>query len=558
MPRRASSSVGALVLVVGSAASGCDLSTSSGSYSSGPTPAPPPTAPSATPPVPAELVGPTRFVRLSHRQYENTVRDLLGVGEGISQGFAPDASNGFRFDTSDDLRVDARLGPQYRTAAESVAAMFIESEEAFERAVECDISEPACAAEWIDAFGARAFRRPLEPLEQERFVDLFTRGAELLAGADAGRDGVRLVVEAMLQSPQFLYRAELSTDASKDGGRLDAYAVASKLSYFIYDSLPDAALFAAAASSRLTDSEQIATQVRRMLSQPRARQKLLDFHAQALDFARFARISPDPTVYPEAPDDLGGRARVAAERYVAAVIDAQGGLRELLTAPYAYADEALAPLYGVTPEAPDGDWFRIDFASGERRGYLMQVGFLSANAHARKTDPIHRGLFVARELLCRNIPEPPPGATETPPPETDQPPRTTREETELLTGQPACSGCHRVINAAGFAFEGFDAAGRARDLENDVPVDTSGELEIDGELRAFSGPNELVELVANSREARACYASHWLQFALGRRLSGADEPWLARLAEPELAIEELVLHIASAPEFVTRAPLEMQ
>ena len=148
----------------------------------------------------------------------------------------------------------------------------------------------------------------------------------------------------------------------------------------------------------------------------------------------------------------------------------------------------------------------------------MQLGFLASHAYAIKTDPIHRGLFVLRELLCRDIPDPPPGATETPPPETDEPIETTREEISLLTGQDLCVGCHIDINAPGFAFESFDAVGAARALENDVPVDTTGELTLDGSVVTFANAGELVEALAQSSEARACYAGKWLSFAYGRRL----------------------------------------
>jgi hypothetical protein len=204
-----------------------------------------------------------------------------------------------------------------------------------------------------------------------------------------------------------------------------------------------------------------------------------------------------------------------------------------------------------------GGLTRVDFAPGERQGLLMQVGFLASNAYSIKTDPIHRGLFVLRNLLCRQIPDPPPGAAQTPPPATDTPPKTTRDEVSLLTGQPTCVGCHSEINAPGFAFEAFDAIGEARATENGVAVDTTGTLELDGQPVSFDGANELVEALAASPEAHVCYAGNWIQFALGRRLTSEDQPLEAALSDASLGARDLVTELTSAPAFLERLPNEV-
>jgi hypothetical protein len=174
-----------------------------------------------------------------------------------------------------------------------------------------------------------------------------------------------------------------------------------------------------------------------------------------------------------------------------------------------------------------------------------------------KTDPIHRGLFVLRDLLCREIPDPPAGASETPLPETDEPIETTREEISLLTGQDTCIGCHIDINAPGFAFESFDAVGAVRTMENDVPVDTTGELVIDGVAVPFANAGELVEALAGSDEARACYAGKWLSFAYGRRLVADDEPSRAVIAAELAGSEGLARAITTTRAFLFRAPNEV-
>lgn len=501
------------------------------------------------PPAPGES---TRLARLTHSQYQNTIYELLGISDGPAPDFAPDALNGFAFQTSIDFRVDARLGPQYRAGAESLAERAAGDAAVLSRIVPCD--DQSCAAQFIEEFGLKAFRRPLTNDELAGYGDLFTRGSELVGSGDNFLDGVRLVVEAMLQSPQFIYRTELGDALDADGNvLLDAWQVASRLSFFLYDSMPDQPLLDAAAADQLATAEQLSAQVQRMLADSRATRNLVAFHEQAWRFSRYTKIAPDNEVFGDLPTDLGARMSQASSRYIQEVIETGGGFAELLTAPYAYADSTLAPLYGV-----DGgdELARIDLNADQRKGYLMQAGFLAANAYARKTDPIHRGLFVVRDLLCRAIPDPPANAAQTPPPEGAPDPETTRDEITILTGQDNCVGCHSLFNPAGFAFEGFDAIGQARTQENGVNVDTQGQIQLDGAALNFDNALTLVDALAASPEARNCYAGKWLEFAHGRTLA-SDERSAAEPLANASSIEALVLSLATSPGFLSRKPNEV-
>ena len=498
----------------------------------------------------------TRLVRLTHSQYANTVRALFGVEETPESGFAPDALNGFGFSTSNDLRVDPRLGPQYRSAAESLAAQVIDSSALYQRIVSCDEGAANCAGEFIDSFGERAFRRPLSSDESARFQALFDLGASLGDTDDAFREGVRLVVEAMLQSPQFLYRTEVSSGAVTDGrAALDDWEIASRLSYFLFDSMPDDELFESARQGELHTPEQVATQVARLLDDERAAVKLASFHEQVWQVGRYAKIAPDAETYPDLPGDLVDRLRASSTRFFESVIEDGGGLREFLTAPYAYADDELAELYDV--DVSSDDLSRVEFEDGERKGFMMQVGFLASNAYSRKTDPIHRGLFILRDILCRTIPDPPPGAQMTPPPETDEPIETTREEISLLTGQLYCPTCHSQINEPGFSFEGFDAVGRVRERENGVPVDTTGSITLDGQDVEFSGAAELVDALADSQEAQSCYTSRWLEFAYGRTLTERDAALRERLAAQPGSVRDIINSVTTSNEFLSHDVTEV-
>jgi hypothetical protein len=496
----------------------------------------------------------TRVARLTHAQYDNTVDALLGVTDKPATSFAPDAAEGYAFDNGINLRVDGRLGPQYRAAAEELAEKVAADSAFLARFVACTEQSAGCSDQLIAELGKRAFRRPLSAAEQARFATLFARGAELVGSGSAFRDGVRLLVEALLQSPQFLYRSELSDTRGADGIiALDSWEMAARLSYFLWGTMPDQSLFDAAAAGKLQSAADVSAAAQRLLSDPKARASVVSFHAQALRFARFQKVAPDKTKYPNAPADMAVKIRDAAELFVKDVVfDAQGGIAELLNAPFAYADAGLAPIYGKSLSGTGLQ--KLTFAPGERAGYLMQAGFLASNAYAIRTDPIHRGLFVQRDLLCRTIPDPPPGASMTPLPPMSDTIKTTRQQVEVLTSPASCIGCHSMINAPGFAFEAYDATGAFRQTDNAAPIDTSGTTMLDNQPVAFANAAELVQALSQSAEARACYVGKWLEYAYGRSKVEGDAATRASLSQTPQSTLQLVAQVATTPGFRFRAP----
>lgn len=496
----------------------------------------------------------TRFARLTHDQYDNTVRELLGVDSRPSSTFAPDALNGFAFSSSTDFIVDARLAPQYRGAAETLAEQVTVDADVYAKVVPCTDESEQCRDEFISDFGRKAFRRPLTSTQTAAFTALFDQGSDLVASGDAFSDGVRVVVEAILQSPQFLYRTELSTQTAEDDViALDDYDVASRLSYFIFNSMPDQTLFDAAAASDLHTIAAVSEQVTRMLEDPRALDQFVSFHEQAWSFNRYNNIAPDPNKFPDAPSDLNERLLTASQYFLSDVIAEGGGVQDFLTAPFAYADPAIAPLFGT--QVDDG-FQRIDLDPNERLGLLAQPGFLASHAYAQKTDPIHRGLFVVRELLCRGIGEPPAGASMAQLPEGSAP-KTTREEVELLTAPDSCSPCHVLFNPMGFAFEGFDALGQVRTDEDGEPINTAGTITVDGAELEIDGAIDLIQAIAPSDEVKRCYAKKWFSFAHGRNVTNADMPVVDGLVA-DLSVQEIVAAIVSDPSYLTRPNAEVQ
>ncbi len=545
-------SVGLCALVAAVLAAGCDAQLGAPSDSAAPTAGSSGVAGSAAVVQGVPVI--TRVARLTHAQYDSTVGALLGVTDKPAASFAPDASDGYAFDNAIDLRVDGRLGPQYRGAAEELAEKVAADAGFLSRVVSCAEQAPGCSDQFIAELGKRAFRRPLSDAEKTRFAALFARGAELIGSGNAFRDGVRLVVEALLQSPQFLYRTELSESVGEGGLiQVDAWELASRMSYFLWGSMPDAALFTAAETGKLSAPGDVAAAAERMLADPKAEASMLSFHGQALRFARFKKVAPDASKYPNAPAGLAAKLEDAAKLFVKDVVfEQKGGISELLSAPFAYADESLATIYGK-PVTGNG-LQKISFNPGERAGYLMQAGFLASNAYAIRTDPIHRGLFVQRDLLCRTIPDPPPGASMTPLPPLSDSIKTTRQQIEALTMTGSCAGCHQMINPPGFAFEQFDAIGQLRSTDNDVPIDVTGVATIDGQELAFTGAEQLVQALAISAEVRACYIGKLLEYAYGRSKTPADAEAQAALAEGPLPTLSVVARLTGSKAFRFRAP----
>lgn len=513
----------------------------------------PPVTPTPVTPAAPKPGETTRLARLTHSQYSNTVRDLFGIDEDVTDGFPPDALNGFEFTSSVNFVVDSRLTPEYQQAAEDLALRTISDDAVYAKVVGCEDESQTCRDTFIADFGLRAFRRPLTDSEATRIATLFDAGADLVGGESAFEDGVQVVIEALLQSPYFLYRTELSNADPGETVPLNNYEVASRLSYFLYDSMPDAELFAAAKAGELATPEQIQAQVERLLEDSRTTTQLVSFHEQAWQFDRYAKIAPDDELFPDLPDDLATRLSAASRRFVQEVISTDGGVKELLTAPFAYADAPIAQLYGIDV---DGDELeRVDFDPETRLGLLSQAGFLASHAHTQKTDPIHRGLFVVRDLLCRSIGDPPAAASTATLPEGSNP-RTTREEVTLLTSPTGCIECHQVINPPGFAFEAFDAVGQWREHEGEEEVDTRATVTLDGADHDVTGAVELIELLGSSTEVHACYASKWFTFAHGRKATSAEAGTLASLATP-MSVRELVTRMATDSSFLTRPATEV-
>ncbi len=512
--------------------------------------------------VEVECAGRAPLRRLDRLEYDNTVRDLLGLEDSYTSGFPADPIlDGFN--NQADGQVSSRLRTEhYMIAAEQLAGAALEQ---LGDLLPCEPgstteSEAECAAQFIASFGQRAYRRPLSAEQHESLLATYTRGREQDGSFEAG---IRWVIERVLQSPQFLYHLELEGERAVDLDgdavvALDDWELASRLSYFLWRSMPDERLFDLAAAGELHSAEAIEVEARRMLEDPRARATVLDFHRQWLDLHRLDETLKSSLLYPEFGPSLRASMATSIDRYVEHVVfEGQGTLTELLLADYAFVDAKLAKVYEV-PHSGGLGFERAELPGDQRRGLLTQAGLLAGLAKADESSPVRRGRFVRERLLCDPLSPPPAGLVTSLPPL--DPDTSTRERFEQHTSDPSCAGCHQNMDPIGFGFEHYDAIGRFRTEQAGEAIDASGQvvnLEGSGDVD-FDGALELANLLAGHAQVEACYARQWFRYGLGRHedpladacsLDGIE----AALRDSDGDIHELLLAVVRSDAFMVRS-----
>ncbi|WP_437966533.1 DUF1592 domain-containing protein [Sorangium sp. So ce260] len=508
--------------------------------------------------------GPTpRLTRLTHAQYDNSIRDLFGKDMKASASFLADpAFEGFD-NNAKGLTVSDRLARDYRRAAETIAADAVADQAVLGNILPCapEGDGAACARQLIEELGQRVYRRPLSAEQEEAYAAAYARGDGLFESGTPFEQGIRHVIEVMLQSPHFLYRVELSEEL--DGEQvipLDGYEVATRLSYLLWNSLPDDALLAAAAGGALGTPEGIEAEARRMIADRKAVSALDDFHRQWLHMSGYADLTKDPALYEGFDASVSSAMLAETQQFIRHVIlEMDGDYRTLMTAPVGFVNDKLAPIYGVEGSFTS-ELVETQLDPAERAGLLTQAGFLSSHAFFDKTSPIHRGVFIQRQILCEDLPDPPANInTELPPIQGEI--RTTRDQVEAHTSPESCNFCHSKINPPGFAFEHFDAVGRYREDEDGEPIDATGTMKVgDAEVR-FDGAVELATQLAESPVAERCYLTSWYRYGNARQLSREDacaiEDLDAKLSASGYNIKELLVALTQTRTFRYRAVEEV-
>lgn len=507
-----------------------------------------------------------RVYRMTHVQWTNTVRDLFGFAElpDIAGDFFRDdpKASGFVYDNdATALQVDDSLWNGYRGAATLVANMVIDDPAVFDALVPPDQGDPAARIDtFVRDYGFEAYRRPLTEDEVVELTDLFNDGAALYEGElDAFQAGVKHVIEATLQSPYFLYRVETSTEISGEVIPLSDFEMANRLSYFLWNSMPDDELFDAALAGDLTGKDSIALQTERMLDDPKAADVVQNFHGQFFSVDKYKTIAPNTEVYPLATANLADSAIEEHDRFVRDVVyGGGGGLRELLTSNVSYVNEDLAPIYGV--EGDFGPEFQeVSLDPESRAGIFTRIGFLADNATSFGSDPIHRGAYLAQRIACIAIAAPPDGV---PPLPGLEPGMTTRELVAGHTEQEGtdCRNCHAtLINPYGFALEGYDGIGAVRTEDNGSPVDAASEPLLDGFVPVDGGV-ELSQAMAEAELVHQCYARNWLEYSRGRKSTPTDTVFIERLGQQSqgdnLSMRDIMVELTTSTAFRNRSTQE--
>jgi len=492
--------------------------------------------------------------RLSHSQYNNTVRDLVGELSQPASQFPPEGyvngyKNQYQAQSLSPLQYEA-----YSAAAEKLAR------NAFRRGddlklIPCTPSV-SCRAEFVRSFGLRAFRRPLTATEQKRYEALFATGADFIKGAQA-------VVEAILQSPNFLFYLDSTNDPA-----LKPYAAASRLSYALWNTMPDSALLESAAKGELNTPKGLERAAQRLLADPKAKEALDEWVAQWMRFDRVIETGRDRRTYPKFTRETAVAMTGEAKHFIADLVWNNRDFMELFTGEYGYVNQELASLYGVP--APSKEFDRVTFpASSERAGLLGQALFLTLTSTPNDTSPTSRGLFIREQFLCQHVADPPPGVSTTLPPLSEGKPQTNRDRLAIHASDKTCAGCHKLMDPIGFGLEKFDAIGGRRERaelvfypldrkSKEAPKKVQLDLDTSGFVAGiadsnFSSPRELGQLLARTAQCQECIVKQYFRYVSGRPEGAADRPMIRRVTDEfrasQFKFQQMIISLMVAREF---------
>lgn len=490
--------------------------------------------------------------RLTRDQFNNTVGVLLNAtgtpadGLGLDERIGPFKSNAIA--PLDELQVEQHSEVAARLAIAAMPNMRTISP--------CDLAADTtttCATNFVTTFGQKAYRRPLEPAEITKYVSLYTLGR---AGPEGALNGFRLVVETMLQSPFFLYQHDVGARGTPQAGTvaLTPHELASRLSYFLWGSMPDPTLLTLATNATLSQEAIITAQVTRMINDPRAAATIASFHRQWLGTDVLADEDRDITVYPRYNAQLADAMMQETALFTDAVIrKGDGLLKTLLTSTMAYPQGGLFSVYGVTQPAGFTVGTMVPLPANQRAGLLTQAAFLTRWAHPTQTSPVHRGKVIRLNVMCGTILPPPLDADTTPPAVT--PTTSTRERFAQHVADPKCAGCHLFMDPIGLGLENYDAIGAYRTVDGLGPVVATGNIIAAGAdlVGSFDGPLELVNKLAQSQDVSNCFASQWFRFSLGRMESTNDSCSIQGIRDAFKTsggnVRDLLSRIATSPAF---------
>lgn len=507
--------------------------------------------------------------RLNRAEYNNTIRDLVGLDFHPAEDF-PSDDVGHGFDNMGDvLSLSPVLMERYLSAADTIVqrALASTARQGGLHIMACDPGRRRReqAQEILTRFASRAYRRPATVAEVERLLKL-VEGAE--ARGEKWEIGVHLALQAVLVSPKFLFRVELDDRPDSPGPHpINEYQLASRLSYFLWSSMPDRTLFDLAAANSLSSS--LEAQVRRMLRDPKATALVENFALQWLQLRNLKIVAPDKKLFPQFDEQLRSAMLQETALFFKTLLQEDRSILDLIDADFTFLNERLARHYGIVDTAGTkvgqssvhqgqpirGEQLqRVALRDGDRGGLLTQASILTVTSNPTRTSPVKRGRWVLEQILGSPPPPPPPNVPELADTSKARLTGSLRQRMEQHRADPACASCHARMDPIGFAFENYDAIGVFRTKDGPFPIDPSGILP-DG--RSFRGPAELKAILKEQKELFSrCLTEKMLTYALGRGLESYDRPALdaitAAMARDRYRFSTLVIGIVKSEPFRLR------
>lgn len=498
---------------------------------------------------------PARIRRLTNAELDASITSLLGVESKLAATFTPDTRQS-GFTRNDAQRVDPVFMTQLDAAAKQLADMAKGKVNQLAPCNDPNAGAEACARTFLSSFVPRAYRRPATQRELDALLTVYKAGADGATYAD----GIAVVIQAVLESPGFLYVTELGDAQTPAAARLTDYEIASSLSYLLTGAPPDDALQNAAKAGQLQQPEMRRQHAQRLLAQPTAAAQVTRMVQEWLGIDRIAETAKDSKVYPDF-EGLRPAMQKEADSFVSEVMWKQkGAVSDLFDADWTIAEDPLARMYlnlqgNAQVTRTDG---HVSLSSVRRRGILSQGAFLSVYAHAHETAPVLRGVAVLRRLACFNVPAPTALNVNIVPPVSD-PSKTTRERFAIHSKDAACAGCHTNIDPIGFSFEWLDGMGKERSMENNHPIDSSSQLHagmsFDGN---YTDSAALSMQLAQSPELSSCFARNLFRNAAARNTDGegAENAYMQQTQALPAAtrgkVEELLLAFVASDLFISR------
>lgn len=483
--------------------------------------------------------------RLTRDEYNRTVADLFGITSDPADAFPPDsATDGFD-NNAKSLTTSPQLASLLLTAAESVAAEAMANRSA--EIISCDPVAEGCLRTVLSELGLRVYRRPVASSELDQLLALV---ADAEAEGETIEGGIQHALAAMLMAPQFLYRG-IPIQAPPEGAsvrKLDDFALATRLSYFLWGSTPDEELLAAAERGEL--SSDLRSQFDRMLADPKSDALYTSFVRQWLQLGKLEAATPDPTLFPEFDEQLRAEMEEEVHRFFDDLRRRDASPLEIITSQATFAGTGLAAIYGVA--GPTGEALEpVTTDPSQRAGMLTMPAILTMTSNPTEPNIVRRGVWLSEAILCAKPPPPPPGVSLELP---DEPGLTERERLERHRSDPSCASCHALIDPLGFGFEHYDAIGRYRTEAHGEAVDAMGTLP-DG--RSFDGVLELSTMLTDDADFARCLTAKVATYALGRTLASDEACVVAEIAaaevSPESRLSDLLWAIVESEAFQSEA-----